>query len=204
MTETGEWVSLRHAAEILGVHPATVRNWADKGDLPSRRTPGNHRRFRRADLEQYAQTHVELQPSEVQIILQNALGQTRMQIGDGTLVAAWYEAMNEQTRDTLRQKGRTVLEDLRHYLANGASDADLSQAILRGKEYAELLLKDKLTLAQAVRGFFYFSDFVGNSVLTWSEFTQLHSPSEWGTLLRHINTFMHTMLLSIIEYYAEE
>ena len=40
-----EWVSLRQAAELLGVHPATVRSWADKGELPSRRTPGGHRRF---------------------------------------------------------------------------------------------------------------------------------------------------------------
>ena len=57
---TSEWVSLRQAADLLGVHPATVRNWADKGDLPSRRTPGGHRRFRKADLMQYAATQGEL------------------------------------------------------------------------------------------------------------------------------------------------
>ncbi|MBZ0276088.1 MAG: helix-turn-helix domain-containing protein, partial [Anaerolineae bacterium] len=91
MSDSSEWVSLRQAADMLGVHPATVRNWADRGDLPSRRTPGGHRRFRRSDLTQYAETHEEIQPLEVQVIIQNALGQARIQVGGGNLTEAeWY------------------------------------------------------------------------------------------------------------------
>ena len=56
----------------------------------------------------------------------------------------------------------------------------------------------------AVRGFIYFSDFVINSVLTWSEITPPRSPSEWGNILRQVNTFTNAMLLSIIEYYQED
>src|SRR4051794_2998670 len=37
------WVGLSEAAKILGAHPATVRSWADRGELPSQRTPGGHR-----------------------------------------------------------------------------------------------------------------------------------------------------------------
>ncbi len=44
-----EWLSLSEAAELLGMHPATVRLWADRNELPSRRTNGGHRRFRRSD-----------------------------------------------------------------------------------------------------------------------------------------------------------
>jgi excisionase family DNA binding protein len=205
MSDTTEWISLRHAAEILGVHPATVRNWADRGDLRSRRTPGGHRRFRKSDLMQVAEQQGELQPLEVQIIIQNALGQTRMQVGEGKLErVAWYEAMSDTTRNALREKGRHVLEALRNYLARGAHDDDLSSAITLGKDYAVLLSQDGLTLPQAARGFFYFSDFVINSVLTWSEVNQPRSSSEWSTLLRQVNTFVHTMLLSIVEYYQED
>jgi hypothetical protein len=67
-----------------------------------------------------------------------------------------------------------------------------------------MLVDDGLTLPQAVRGFFYFSDFVIDSVLTWSELTPPRSTSEWSTMLRQINTFIHAMLLSIIEYYEED
>jgi hypothetical protein len=96
------------------------------------------------------------------------------------------------------------LEALRNYLARGAHDDDLSSAITLGKDYAVLLSQDGLTLPQAARGFFYFSDFVINSVLTWSEVNQPRSSSEWSTLLRQVNTFVHTMLLSIVEYYQED
>jgi excisionase family DNA binding protein len=205
MNDSSEWVSLRQAADILGVHPATVRNWADRGDLPSRRTAGGHRRFRRGDLLHYAEMQGELQPAEVQIILQNALGQTRMEVGGGTLsTVPWYAAMSEQTREMLRVQGRQVLEQLRQYLAAGAPDQHLSPAIHLGKEYARLLQSDGLTLPQAVRGFFYFGDFLINAILTWSEIATPRTSMEWGALLRHVNTFINTMLLSIIEYYEEE
>ena len=205
MSENPEWVSLRQAADILGVHPATVRNWADKGDLPSRRTPGKHRRFRKSDLLQYAQSQGELQPIEVKIIIQNALGETRMQVGDGNLEdVPWYKAMSADTRSTMRVFGRRTLDELRTYLGGGARDEHLALAITLGKDYAGMLISDELNLPQAMRGFFYFSDFVINSILTWSEVTPPRSAPEWASLLRQVNTFMNAMLLSIVEYYEEE
>ena len=57
------------------------------------------------------------------------------------------------------------MENLRKYLGAGAPDEQLSTAITTGKNYAALLSKEDLKLPDAVRGFFYFSDFVMNSVL---------------------------------------
>lgn len=203
--ESSEWISLRHAAEILGVHPATVRNWADEGKLPSRKTAGGHRRFNKNDLLKYAQNESETQPIEVQIIIQNALGQTRMQVGDGQLEQlGWYAKMSETTRKEMRILGRELLEALRRYLAANAPDSGLAEAINIGQRYAVVLNTDSLTLPQAMRGFFYFSDFVINAVLTWSEVTAPRSASEWAEILRHVNTFLSAMQLSIIEYYEAE
>ncbi|GAB4309179.1 MAG: helix-turn-helix domain-containing protein [Phototrophicales bacterium] len=203
--DSSDWVSLRRAAEILGVHPATVRNWADKGEIASRRTPGGHRRFLKSDLLQHIEREDDIQPIEVQVIIQNALGQTRMEIGDGNLEdLPWYAAMSEKTRHAMRAKGRKLLEALRVYLASGAPDEKLSDAIRLGEEYAVVLVQDGLTLPQAMRGFFYFSEFVVNSILTWSEITPPRNTSEWATLLRYVNNFMNVMLLSLVEYYEEE
>lgn len=203
--ESSEWVSLRRAAEILGVHPATVRNWADSGKLPFRRTAGKHRRFNVKELTNYAQSQGELQPLEVQVIIQNALGQTRMQVGSDNLEnAQWYNAMSQSTKIQMREEGRRALEAIRDYVASGAPDDRLSLAITLGKDYAERLSDDGLTLPQALRGFFYFSDFVLNSILTWSELSQPSNSTEWSSLLRQVNTFMNTMLLSIAEYYEED
>lgn len=203
--EGSEWVSLRHAAEILGVHPATVRNWADSGKLPFRRTAGNHRRFNINDLSSYTRAKADLEPLELQIIMQNVLGQTRMQVGSEQLESApWYAAMSDDSKGYLREQGRRVLEALRLFVAAGAPDEGLASAINLGKDYARRLIADGLSLPQAIRGFYFFSDFVLNSILNWSELRQPNNSSEWSTLLRQVNTFMHAMQLSIVEYYEED
>ena len=200
-----EWVGLRRAAEILGVHPATVRNWADSGKLPYRRTAGKHRRFNVKDLADQVDAQTDIQPIELQVIIQNALGQTRMQVGSERLATApWYEAMSEEAKQHLRDQGRRVLEAIRSYVAAGAPDANLAAAITLGKDYAAWLIADGLTLPQAMRGFYFFSDFVLNSILTWSELSPPKSSSEWSTLLRQVNTFMNAIQLSIVEYYEED
>jgi excisionase family DNA binding protein len=40
-----QWLSLNEAAQQLGVHPVTLRRWADDGEIPVMVTPGGHRRF---------------------------------------------------------------------------------------------------------------------------------------------------------------
>ncbi len=201
---SSEWVGLRRAAEILGVHPATVRNWADSGKLPFRRTAGKHRRFHINDLTEYVDSQGDIQPIELQVIIQNALGQTRMQVGSERLESApWYVAMSEEGKGHLREQGRRVLEAIRRYVAAGAPDAELATAITLGKDYAATLIADGLTLPQAMRGFYFFSDFVLNSILTWSELSPPKSSSEWSTLLRQVNTFTNTIQLSIVEYYED-
>ena len=44
-------VTIGQAAELLGVHPLTVRNWSEKGTIRCLRTPGGHRRYRVQDLQ---------------------------------------------------------------------------------------------------------------------------------------------------------
>lgn len=43
-------LSLEDAARLLGVHPGTVRRWANKGVLPHQRTVGQQRRFHLTDV----------------------------------------------------------------------------------------------------------------------------------------------------------
>ncbi len=203
-SDGNEWVSLRHAAEILGVHPATVRNWADTGKLPFRRTAGKHRRFNINDLNNYVHAKSDIQPIELQVIIQNALGQTRMEVTGARLeTAPWYSAMSDDGKQRMREQGRRVLEAIRNYIAAGATHEQLADAITLGKDYAAQLIEDGLSLPEAMRGFYFFSDFVMDSILTWSELPQLRNTSEWSTLLRRVNTFMHAIQLSIVEYYEE-
>lgn len=46
-----ELLATGEVAQLFRVDPKTVALWAAQGKLPSIRTPGNHRRFRRSDVE---------------------------------------------------------------------------------------------------------------------------------------------------------
>ena len=84
--------------------------------------------------------------------------------------------MREATRE-MRDEGRDVLEALRDYMRRWRGGQTYGRHP-PGQRYAAVLSADGLTLPQAVRGFLYFSDFVTNSVLTWSEITPPRSASE--------------------------
>ncbi|MCP9487227.1 MAG: response regulator [Gaiellaceae bacterium MAG52_C11] len=48
-----DWLTLGRAATYLGVAQSTMRKWTDSGRVSSFKTPGGHRRYRRADLDQF-------------------------------------------------------------------------------------------------------------------------------------------------------
>src|ERR1700730_18959435 len=45
------WLSLGEARRLLGITPATLRRWADQGQVTTFVTPGGHRRFPRTVIE---------------------------------------------------------------------------------------------------------------------------------------------------------
>lgn len=54
MTQKGKYYTPNEVAKLLMVSPITVRQWAQKGDLVAKTTPGGHRRFLRDDLLRFA------------------------------------------------------------------------------------------------------------------------------------------------------
>lgn len=52
------YVALGPGAQLLGVHPGTLRAWGDEGRVPVYRTPTNQRRYRVGDLHQLMRREV--------------------------------------------------------------------------------------------------------------------------------------------------
>jgi excisionase family DNA binding protein len=209
MSEQNDWVSLGEAAEILGVHPTTVRHWADGGDLPSQRTPGGHRRFRRRDLmhwasRQQASTH-EVGSNEAQLMMQSALGRARLEVVDGQLHGlGWYDQFNEETRQAHRLLGRRLLEILTRYLAEPTLHDSLRVEIrAMGAEYARLSEQNALSLTDSVRAFLFFRDLLTESVIQLAEILSLHTPRDWSDRLRQVNVITDELLLALIEEYGQ-
>ena len=88
----GNWLTLTEVSEILGIHPSTVRNWADQGVLPVHRTQGGHRRFMRSEMELWMQAQRVNKPEESEGMIQNALSFARIQISEAHLEKQrWYQ-----------------------------------------------------------------------------------------------------------------
>ena len=206
MTNTSEWVSLGEAAEIIGVHPATIRNWAERGELPCRRTPGGHRRFRRADLEQWLETHRAARPTEAQVIVQNALGRTRLEIGDRKKLAglSWYVHLDEEAREVMRKQGLYMMDTLIKYLAHPENPEGLRRALEIGMAYGTLLKGQGLAFSQALQGYFYFVDILLDAVIQLAETGGGRTAANWGGTLRKVHAFTRETLVGMVGVYERD
>lgn len=201
-----EWLSLSEAADLLGMHPATVRLWADRNELPSRRTHGGHRRFRRSDIEARLHRAVERKPGpSAQLLVQSVLGRVRFAFTDGTLRAfPWYTHFNEAARDAYRSLGRRVLELLLHALTDATSDEDLrAEALQIGKAYGSITRESRVPVADAVRAFLYFRSLVDESVLQLAQVQggrdRDHQDIPWAESLYQVQTLTNEILPALIE-----
>src|SRR5207248_2184690 len=122
-----EWLTLGQVAEMLGMHPATVRLWANRNELQSRRTSGGHRRFRRVEIEAHLRPEMKRKPHPaVQILVQSILGRVRFAFTDGTLNnQSWYQSFDEAAREAYRSLGRQVLDVLLRAFTEGANSEQL-------------------------------------------------------------------------------
>jgi excisionase family DNA binding protein len=199
-----EWLSLRQVADMLGMHPATVRLWADRDELPSRRTSGGHRRFRRADIEARLRKESEHKPNPAaQLLIQSVLGRVRFAFTDGTLnTLPWYQHFNEAAREAYRRLGRRVLELLLRALTNNDLSDELRQeAIQLGNEYGSITCTSHVPVADAVRAFLYFRNIVDESVLQLVEVrgSRDHQDIPWAESLRQIQALTNEILPALIE-----
>lgn len=204
MTDQTDWVSLGEAANLLGVHPSTVRQWADSGDLPSQRTPGGHRRFRKSDLEQWQDhSNSETSPSEIQILIQNALGRARLEVGGGQLEGLeWYDQMDQEARRQHGMMGRQILNILTRYIVNPESHSAIVDEIHQlGAEYAKVTQEQNLSLTEAVQAFLFFRDLLVDSIIQMADVLRLSTPTEWGTRVKQVNHLTDELLLAMIRYY---
>ncbi|GER87628.1 DNA-binding protein [Dictyobacter vulcani] len=173
-SHTGEeWLSLREAAELLGMHPATVRLWADRNEIPSRRTSGGHRRFRRADIEERVRQEAVPKPDPASVLLvQSVLGRVRFAFTDGTLdTFPWYQHFDTTARDAYRRLGRRLLDLMLRALNDDTHHIDdlKKEAIELGREYGSITWASHVPVADAVRAFLYFRTLIDEGILQLAE-----------------------------------
>ncbi len=194
---SGEWLSLKAAAAMLGVHPATLRAWADAGRIPSRRTAGGHRRFARQDLEAWLQAH-GAEPG-VQMMIAYTLGQLRLELARGTgPQAPWFKRMQGEIAQAFQATCYQLLEELQVYIR----DHDPLRPQRIGARYAEQAITAGLELGDLLRAFLHFGGYLLESVFRMVEMGG--SPERWHEVYRAIMAFYNETLLTMVERYLEQ
>lgn len=198
----GNWLTLKEVSELLGVHPSTIRNWADQGVLPVHRTQGGHRRFLRSELDLWVQSQrMHTKPQESNGMIQNALSFARIQISEAHLEGQrWYQKIPQQGRASYRKSGRTMVQGL---IKSQALDEQASQAEARalGVDYASMGRRYGLTCFESVQAFLFFRNVLQEAAFHAYESAAIHSPYVWGDTFRNITAFTDNILLSLLETY---
>lgn len=196
-----DWLSLSTAAELLGVHPNTVRLWSDKGLLPVHRTQGGHRRYKRDEVLLWAQTTREVHTVQPEDMMQSAIRNVRMQITEGRLEAeTWYQKLDNDARAQYRQGARSLFQGLMNYLASTNEDA-ASEAFAVGYEYASRARRYNLSYVDATRAFMFFRSVLIESVMKVYSEANIPSGKAWEEMLGKMHTYTDQILISLLETY---
>lgn len=198
------WLTLKDAAALLGVHPTTLRRWADEGQIPHITTPGGHRRFSTQDVTHLADTKRGLYQRGVEKVWgERAIAHARHEF-PAHQHEKWLTA-ETPARDQLRQLGRHLMGVIMQYLS--ARDDDpagaelLNQARQIGRQYGQLSLQQEHKLTDALQATQFFRDNLLEAALQLPEATHLH-PSANARLMRRINTILNIVQLVIADVYS--
>lgn len=196
-----EWLSLGDVAEMLGVHPSTVRSWSDQGVLPVHRTKGGHRRYRRSELDLWIQSRRTDGSSEVDLLVRNVLRNTRLQISEGHLQAEpWYKKLDDDARQQYRMSGRSLLQGLINY-STMDNERGAAEALALGYEYGARGRRNGLNSVEATHAFLFFRNMLLESMLRMYESAAVSSPHAWSDMFRRTNEFTDLILIKILETY---
>jgi excisionase family DNA binding protein len=192
---TATWLSLHEASRRLNVHPATVREWADRGRIRIYRTPGGHRRFSVEDVDALA---AEAAP-ELALFMSALVGQARLATSAGQLATeSWYSRFDDAAKARQRELGHDLMRLLVTYLSDTEKDCTNDLHFL-GESYARLAHDTGLSLGDAMRAFHLFEDLVHASAKQLSA-VQVGGSADFE---RHVGWFLNEVRVEMVESFME-
>jgi excisionase family DNA binding protein len=209
LTETAsrDWLSIRDASRLLGVHIGTVREWADAGILPSYRTPGGHRRFTAYDLRTFLQQRQQHStPAPSTSSADHALGYLRQELQAHPLKhASWFQninlAPNPEDRARQREFGQSLLRAVVAFVEEpDHHDLLLDEGRRTAHAYGRTLAGSGLSAGNAARATIYFRQMILKTVLDIQLGSRINDEED-ARLFQRVSAFLDEILLAILDAY---
>lgn len=205
-------LTVRQAADLLGVHVDTIRRWTDEGRLPETRTPGGHRRIPREAAEALREAERKgSSPSPLSATLpqsenpadqawaQHAVVHTRYELSAQS--SKWSGALTEADRQQSRENGQRLMGLLLQYVSGKADEDSLWPEVGRlTRNYARKLKSRGVPYSDALRATLFFRDVLSEST---AYYPHLHEQpvTDQVALVRKVNRFTNEVQLAIADAY---
>jgi excisionase family DNA binding protein len=195
-----DWVPIGRACVMLGVNPATLRQWTRDGKVHVYRTPGGHRRFSADELHALqakgpTQTHL---PAADAVIADLRLKYRGLAHSPATQ-RGWLARADGDQRLQFHDLGDQTLAALAAHLSADSPrlrQRTLAEARRLGSRYGLLARELGATPTQAVEAYLVFRKPM-LEVLAHSLSTRRDPPEELGRVMRDAERFMDAVLVAI-------
>ena len=159
---TPHWLTLSAAAQYVGVHASTLRDWAERGLVAHLRTPGGHRRFAEQDLQAFvaANRHASVALVPLEPMAREIEDRTLRHIHhDVPADAPWHGAHDTAGMEQKREQGRRLLGLALQYVSRQSGrETVVIEAEEIGREYGRDAVLRHIALPETVRAFYFFRD----------------------------------------------
>jgi excisionase family DNA binding protein len=193
--------SLKEAADRLGVHPVTLRRWAESGKIQAVRTPGGHRRFTESEIKRLT-TQAESDGSDTigEQLKETALSSTRRDITGHE--ASWISGISDKDRKEKRLLGRRLMGLMVQFVGSeeGQGDEIMDEARTIARLYAKGVVMGGLPLQEALKAVNFFRDHILESAVLLPEAAR-RNPEANQRMFRKLNTFLNEVQLQIADCY---
>lgn len=199
-----QWLSLKEASELLGIHFTTLRKWADEGEIRVFRTPGGHRRFSVSDLRRFLEDRVTHEsPSDAESFVDAAVGQVRAEIEKLRHEhMTWAQSFTETARDHSRQRGRQLFSLAIAYVVKPAQrDRLLVEGQRLGFEYGEEAAVGGMPLVETGRTVQFFRSQLSKVV---REENSYGLDADDLLIQNAIDTFIDEVLYAVLSGYEQQ
>lgn len=192
------WLTLGEASRFLGVDASTLRVWADAGRIPTFRTPGGHRRFSRAALDEFlARSRRDAEPRLVDLIgphanrlVPGAVEQIRRQ--------QWYTVLDRASAAAIGAVCHELMDALAGYMGGGGRQRDYLKAGERaGQALGARVASLPLSPSEATEAFLFFKGMITDAVSMRLPL----SPDGKVRSLRRVDAFLSRVLVRMMSAY---
>lgn len=200
------WLTLGEASELLGVHPTTLRTWANAGKIPSFRTPGGHRRFAREDLEAFMRERSQgsaLAPRRRGEMVERALETARTRLPQARSGAPWYEAFDEEVRERKRREGRLLFALALQYVAKPEDRAQiLGRATNLARRYGEDSVRFGVSLVDTLKAVMFFRQALLDALEANGDRERGITPANFR-ITQEVEEFIREIIYTLVDSYEQ-